>query len=384
MSGGGPGSERERRPVVAAVAGDPGGAAALAPVLLAMRAAGRHDLRPLAYRHALAAWSAAGLAPEPLDEGMDGDEAARRLAGADLLLCATSHNGVDLEKRLTAAARAAEIPSLAVLDFWSHYGLRFADGEGHPVFLPDRVAVPDEIARAGMLESGVEPGRVVVTGQPAFDALAALRAGFGPERRREVRAALGVRAGERMVLFLSQPMRAVFGDDAGNPLFPGYTEDGVLALLAAGLEGAARRRGERVVLVVRPHPREDPAAIVVPPAGAVRTVVRAGGDGREAALAADLVAGMQTVLLVEACLLGCVVLSLQPGLRGPDPLPTNGDGRSLAVYAAAEVPAAAERALWDEAARAEVRARGAGSVPGGAAERVLALVDSLLGTGRAG
>ncbi|HYR11424.1 MAG TPA: hypothetical protein VEQ60_26820 [Longimicrobium sp.] len=353
------------------------------PVLLALRNSGRYDLRVAAYRHALAAWSAAGLDPEPLDEGMDDAGAARLLAGADLLLCATSHNGVDLEKRLIAAARGVGIPSLAVLDFWSSYALRFADADGRRAFVPDRVAVPDETARTGMLEAGFDPARLVVTGQPAFDALAAVRAGFTPERREEVRAALGVRPGERMVLFLSQPLRAVFGAEEGSPHFPGYTEDGVLARLAAALEAAARRRGERVALVVRPHPREDPASFVLPPPGAVRTLVSAEGDGREAALAAELVAGMHTVLLVEASLLGCVVLSLQPGLRGADPLPTNRDGRSLAVYDADAIPAAVERALWDEAARAEVRARGAGAgaAAGGAAARVIEVLDSLLAPG---
>jgi hypothetical protein len=352
-------------------------------VLLALRAAGRVDLRVGAYRQALDAWSAAGLRPAPLDEGMDGAGAARVLAGADLLLCATSHNGADLEKRLTAAARAAGIPSLAVLDFWSHYALRFSRGDGDLAFAPDVVAVPDEAARAGMLAAGFAPEGLVVTGQPAFDALAEVRAGFGAERRAAVRAALGVGEGERMVLFLSQPMRAVFGADAGNPLFPGYTEDAVLARLAAALEGAARRRGERVALVVRPHPREDAAAIALPPSGAVRAIVSAQGEGREAALAADLVAGMQTVLLVEACLLGCVVLSLQPGLRVPDPLPTNADGRSIAVHRAEDVDAAVEGALWDEALRTEVRRRLAVTAPGGATERVVALLHALLATGEA-
>jgi hypothetical protein len=370
---------------IAAVAGDPGGAAALAPVLRALAGRPGYALKPLAYRQALEAWPAHGIAAAPLAEDLGPADALAHLAGVDLLLTATSfNNGAEVEKRLLHAARLAGVPSVAVLDFWGRYRARFADEHGRLAYLPDRIAVPDARAREEMVEAGFAPERLVATGQPAFDELAPLRAGWTPERRDAVRARLGVGAAERMVLFLSQPIRAVFGDRAA-PLSPGYTEDEVLASLAAALERGARARGERVALVVRPHPRERRDDIVLPRTGdAVRVRVSDEGDGREAALAADLVAGMTTVLLVEACLLGCVVLSLQPGLRGRDPLPTNRDGRSLTVHRADGTDAAVRDALWDPAVQAELRARNVCEPPGGAAERVIELVQTLLRAEQAG
>ena len=59
------------------------------------------------------------------------------------------------------------------------------------------------------------------------------------------------------------------------------------------------------------------------------------------------------MLLVEACLLGCVVLSLQPGLRLADALPTNRWGVSQGVYYEKDIEPALESLLFDEQVRAE-------------------------------
>jgi len=68
-------------------------------------------------------------------------------------------------------------------------------------------------------------------------------------------------------------------------------------------------------------------------------------------MAADLVVGMNTELLVEACYLGCITLSLQPGLRHPDRLPTNRLGFSRAVYQENEIKPALLELLLNEKSR---------------------------------
>ena len=71
-------------------------------------------------------------------------------------------------------------------------------------------------------------------------------------------------------------------------------------------------------------------------------------------MAADLVVGMNTELLVEACYLGCITLSLQPGLRYPDRLPTNRLGVSRAVYRQEEIRPALQELLLNPKSRAEM------------------------------
>jgi hypothetical protein len=373
-------------PVVAAVAGDPGGANALGPVIEALLTSGRR-VQAFAYRQAAGVWRYRGLAYQELTETMSVPDAIRCLqaASAGVLLAATSCNGVNLEQRFVAAARRLGTPSLAVLDFWSNYRLRFTDERGAWADLPDRIAVMDEWARAEMIAEGFAAERLCVTGLPALDDLERCRAGFTPEARARLRARWGCRTGEKLVLFASQPLAALTGSGAMDLTFPGYTEHTVLAAVVPALDRLARRRGARILLLIRPHPREDAAALRGLAGEAVRVVVDGSGDGREVALTCDLVAGMSTVLLVEACLLGCVVVSLQPGLSRPDALPTNRWGSSRAVYRAQDIEPALDSLLFDEAARRQYRARTLQhGVRPGAAARVVQLLDCLAARIRTG
>jgi hypothetical protein len=156
--------------VVVAVAGDPGGAAAVAPVLAELR---RRGVVVHAWPYAQAAhiWSAHGLAHDPLPDGPPREVEARlRSSGADALLIATSMNGAMWERAFTAAALTLGRPTLAVLDFWTNYRGRFAGADGQLADLPDVIAVMDEEARDEMVSAGFPAARLRVTGQPAFDA----------------------------------------------------------------------------------------------------------------------------------------------------------------------------------------------------------------------
>jgi hypothetical protein len=61
------------------------------------------------------------------------------------------------------------------------------------------------------------------------------------------------------------------------------------------------------------------------------------------------------VLLYEAARLGCPVVSVQPGLRGNDALPSNRAGLSLAVYDADKLDNALAKALFDDDWREQQR-----------------------------
>ena len=95
---------------------------------------------------------------------------------------------------------------------------------------------------------------------------------------------------------------------------------------------------------------------------------------------AELVTGMTTVLLVEACYLGCLTVSLQPGLILPDPLPTNRLGISRPVYVEEQMKPVLEGMLLDEATRTEARKRLANFRPSGNASlKVAELAYEMIG-----
>lgn len=310
-------------PLVVTVCGDPGGAGALAPVLELLRSEGQVNLRNYAYRQAADILAARNIpfTPIPPDAGEEWVASQLKQCGAALLLTATSYRTEEHEKTFIAAAVALGIRSIAVLDFWANYGVRFADSSGAQRYLPHVITAMDQAARDGLIKDGVPPDRIVIAGHPGFDAIARQRAAFGAAQRSALRAALGTPDGGLQVLFASQPLRDLYGADGSSATFRGFHEHSVLDAVIEALEGSAKATGRAIRLVIRPHPREDTAPYLARQSASIGIVVSKEGDARECAMASDLVIGMTTMLLVEACYLGVPTVSLQPDLQRPNMLP---------------------------------------------------------------
>jgi len=335
-------------PHIVAVAGDPGGGRALAPVLHLLKAERKCTLSAFAYRESLSIWRNEEIACVPL-VASDNPEQWLEQQPISLLVTATSCNGEDWEKTFQQAVLRLGVPSLALLDFWSNYPCRFMDDSGN-MQVPDRIAVMDDNAAEQMASMGIDRSRLVVTGQPAFDVLPAVRAAFSDGRREELRRRL---AGDgRLVVFVSQPLSSLYRDITGNPCHLGYDEDAVLEQLCDSLAGLSD--GGPINLCILLHPREPAHRFSDKARSDLKGVtikVLKDVSPHEAVMSADLVVGMTSMLLVEACLLGCPVVSLQPGLKGDDPLPTNHSGASVPVYASSEVPVVLRKMLDNTAFR---------------------------------
>jgi len=366
---------------IVAIAGDPGGANALTPVLLRLRQMGIAPLQPLAYREALPLWREYGLAPESIENEAGLKLLEVRLSGAALLITATSVNGIDRERDAIATARRLGIPSLALLDFWSNYRLRFLDRDGK-LNLPDRIAVMDALAADEMVADGFPAERLEITGQPAFDGLAAKRAAFFPARRVQLRQELGLADGDCLVLYVSQPLTAIYGSPAQARETIGFEEEEALALCVKALVRLATRHQRRIVMAIRRHPRESRTAPPPVQGEWFHAVNWDGVEKSEAILSADLVLGMNSILLMEAVQLGQIVVSIQPGLKIPDPLPSNREGSSIAVTEPASLEQALESAVFDDVWRRQhllsLSAQEQNLVTKGATEKVLKVAIHLL------
>lgn len=370
------------KPTIIALCGDPGGANAVSPVIEALKEEGLVTVRALAYRQARSFWAKRGLMFETLAEHTTKAMAVEWLCQPDvaLLLTGTSVNSIDLEKTFIVAANDVSVPSLAVLDFWTNYAWRFSDTDGRLVYMPDRIAVMDERALDEMVADGFDRERLSITGQPAFDDLAIKRGLFTPDRRQVFRERLGISHQEKFVLFASQPLSFLYGTDPANPHYPGFDEQTVLRALIVALEQIASQSKQKIVLVIRPHPRESMEEYVNVQGHGIRILVSTEGESHDVVMAADLVIGMNTVLLVEACYLGCMTISLQPGLRLPDVLPTNAWGVSRAVYHAEEIQSAIEQMLLDPNIRRTTQAHlSTLQLDNGATQRVVKLIYKMAG-----
>ncbi len=355
---------------LASVVADAGGAEALVPVLEAV--AGRGALAGIvADVPAAAVLSRAGLPFTAAVSLATNDEGAWLAAvGATGLLTSTSWGDDPVELGFIDAARERQIPTAAIIDFWSNYRSRFVAATGQ-VILPDWIVVPDDVAAVEAASDGLPADRLIAAGNPHYERLLERSLRFGPEQRMAFRESVGVPRKATLVVFASQPIRALYGETLG------YTEDQVLLEVRDGLGQAMEWLGHRAVLAVRSHPRQgDPVVLSSTDGVAVRSGNN--GDPLSWVMAADLVVGMTSALLVQASLLGGRVVSVQPGLVGGDRLPTNRLGLTDAVYEREAIAPVLYRALARPvhlgSGRALQRLRGAAS---GATLRVTNLAVEL-------
>jgi hypothetical protein len=311
----------------------------------------------------------------PTATSVNDAETMLRDSGAALLLTGTSLNGVDLERRFILAAQRLRVPSLALLDYWSNYVPRFSSDGRVLDCLPERIAIMDGQARDEMRAAEFPDELLVTTGQPLFDDLTLRREGASAASRAATRQALGV-AEERLVLFVSQPLREVYGTE-GAAGWLGYDEFDIVPPFLAALKRMVKDQSLR--LVVLPHPRESRERCAFWLVGrSWATLAPAGADSRELVLAADLVAGMNSMLLMESVLLGIPALSIQLNLRSADHLPVSRAGVIPRVEQVESLEGTLRGLLRKGAVRDEYLAR-LGNLPrsGNAAGRVAELVRSL-------
>jgi hypothetical protein len=324
---------------VACIAGDPGGARSLNPVIAELIHRGM-EVQLTGYRQGFSVLKEHGLPVVLCDELLAlNAETYLRASKADLLLSATSMNGEDYEKSFMQAATQISLPSIGILDFWSNYRGRFSTHSAAEQLnaLPDRIAVMDARAVEEMVALGFPKTRLVITGQPAFDELFLPR--NIPAVRHQIRTALGLCKSDLLLIFASQPFSEITAESGIAPV--GYDEMECLHLLIKSL----RATGKCPKIWVRPHPRETVgkfSALTYP-----SLIISSEFDRISAILAADGVAGMSSNFLLEAALIDVPVLSIQPRQAGPGPLPLVGLNRGQVITEIHSLQAGVSRWISD-------------------------------------
>lgn len=358
-------------PSVIVVSGDPGGANATAPVIIRLIKDDRIKVIAFAYREACNIWKEKKIQFIRLPDNTSFLSASEILSksNAKLLFTSTSWNQQEFEKTFLLAARRLSIPSMAIIDYPSNYAIRFSDNAGNPVYLPDKIAVMDNTTRDEMINEGFRPDLITITGQPAYDDLGSLKSDFSTEKRERLRKKLGITPNNLLVVFASEPL---FTGSPSSPTDPGYTKMGVLHSIISALDEIQTSCNQKITLIIRPHPREESAEFSDIQGNRIPVIVSTTGNSREIIMAADLVTGMTTALLVEACYLGCIVVSVQPGLINPDILPTNRLGYSYPIYTEDDITQVLQTMLLDSHRRNEAYEKISNlKSDGNAAERVV-------------
>lgn len=289
-----------------------GGAAAIAPVCQELIRQG-WPLLLLAKGPAVKGFADRGLNCIEIgdfDPAIIEDLCRQHLGGLPQLLftSATSLPGLDMTERLLWLwAAKSGIPSAALIDQWQNYAIRFSGIEASErlAYLPDRIMVMDDYARFEAEADGLPAERLVITGQPAFDAIIhehqALLAEPG------LRQAHGLSESATIVTFAAESLHKDFGDSLG------YDEQSSLAFIGDALNAIAPTLGE-VVLAVKLHPQNDAGEFDWAesrwPNLTVRLFARDITPRRMIAVS-DYMTGMSSIMLVEAILAGIPTLSVE-------------------------------------------------------------------------
>ena len=213
---------------------------------------------------------------------------------------------------LARHAKDQGVGVIHVLDSWTGYRRRM-EIDGASPFVSDVYTVMDKTAYEGAIEDGIEASIIEITGQPALAGLQDEYDNVQKLRMSQKREDIGFDSNKALIAFISEPVESDQGETPDAPQFRGYTEKTVLRLFAKALQQYANS----IEVAILQHPRED--AIDLLKAwnecrGSLKGALTCGDRGRRAFFDADGVAGMASILLYEAWLLGKPVVSMQPGL----------------------------------------------------------------------
>jgi hypothetical protein len=255
-------------------------------------------------------------------------------ANASCLVVGTSENPDSAAFALVQAARAHGCHTVGLVDFAANSAHRFRGRTTDPLaYAPDWLLVPDDWTAQEYRALGFPQERLRVVGHPQYDAALRAKAELDRTGKALLKQRLLPAAGERpVVVFVSEVSTGL--DPAQYRRSAEYTLVGrgdadertevVLQEVLDAFAALELPTSGRPYLVLRRHPKEDDTHLqqYLPRFD----LVSCGGSPLEVVYVADLVIGMSSLLLMEACLLGVPVLSVLPRPGERDWLPVTRSG----------------------------------------------------------
>jgi len=220
----------------------------------------------------------------------------------DFIITGTSANDFT-EKHLWKAARGLNISTMAILDHWFNYGIRFSkyglkDIEKYNLdksfdFLPSYICVMDDFAKSEMQNEGVPSDIIYAFGNPHFIEIKRRSEGVDIEK---IRSKFLNNNNELLIIFASEPYEEDYGVS---------TERTALSEIYNCLKNI----NVKAKFVVKLHPKEH-----------IDKYRSYNGcyfdkeiDPIELISASDIVISMTSMFLIESAIIGKKCISYQPG-----------------------------------------------------------------------
>lgn len=293
---------------------EPGGAEALIPVIKLVQAQPRIEVIVTGYGYALERFSKkqtdyVEIRPVQKDDTTFFD----RFKPDILITSATSLPTVDMsEKFLWRQAKQNGIPSLAFLDQWQNYSMRFSGPQDHErlAYQPDWINCLNDTGRREMIIEGFDETNLVEFGHPYLSSLSHDLAALDVKK---LKADLQLSANDKVALFVSEPIYEYYGDTRG------YNQYQVLDYFMSNINAGV----EQLKILVKLHPKDNSIlfqSLVKKFESSSLQFIQNEFSSLECLAVADYVYGMTSIMLIEAYVLGKTVVSLQPCLSVEDPL----------------------------------------------------------------
>jgi len=305
------------------VVGDPGSANATFPVIEKCLSEGL-DVSGVSSGSATDIFRQKGFnSIEDTDDDLLSEDATGKLVNNKASIVLSGAGAFNMvEHTIRRAAYEMKIPSVAVLDYWTNYMQRFFrfDGNKRIYSIPDKICVMDEQVKTEMLFEGFQNDTIIVTGQPYFEYIQNWKGMLPEYELGNIRKKYMKNSDNLMVGFCTEPIeedRKITGNN------PGYNQYTTLETIFDLLNELCIQNNKKIHLVIRPHPREKESGYSYllnkhNQSGYLSLEISKTGSSLEFVASCDMVTGMRTMALIEACFMKKIVISYQPGLKQID------------------------------------------------------------------
>ncbi len=231
------------------------------------------------------------------------------------------------EKYLWNAAKKQGITSIALIDSWINYGIRFSEYSLKDLsfyyenkefkYMPDYILVIDDYSKQEMIKEGIPENIIYVTGQPYLQYVQNRILQIDEKEVKEYKRRIGCSEKQKLIVYASDDISKTYNDSLDN-LYWGYNEKTIFSYVYRALNDL---NSEEFVLIIRPHPKEDIEywSNVVRRIPQMKVIIDRSTSGDVIIKSADLIIGMQSMFLVEAALAYKEVVSLQIGCKREEP-----------------------------------------------------------------
>ena len=247
----------------------------------------------------------------------------------DIIVTGTSADDF-CEKYIWQASENLNIPSVAILDQWINYGVRFSkynvyDFEKYQKhksldYLPTKIFMMDDFAIKEAIEDGLPEEKLVATGQPYFQTVQEKAKKISKEEIEFIRANYGIRKEDLFIIFASENLTESYNDPISSI---GYSELTILENLLKSLQELNSDKKRNIFCLVRPHPKEklDKYKKLQKSnlTNNIKLMIDRKFSSAEIILSSDLLCGMSSMFLLESILLKKPTISIQIGLKKDNP-----------------------------------------------------------------